>query len=131
MSINDELIEKIWRKANEVKGYNPDLIRKDPCDAWIRRDKYGDRKSPFGWEIDHVMPRAKLESRNVPVDEIDDELNLRAMNWMNNDSKKDDYPTYHSSVTADEERNKEVDEVRTVDDSLQLLLDNVFGKYFV
>lgn len=131
MSINDNLIEAIWQRANAVEGYDETLIRKDPCGAWIRRDKYGDRTSPFGWEIDHVMPRVLLESRNVPTDEIDDERNLRAMNWMNNDSKKDDYPEYHSRVTSEGERNKEVDEVRTIEEARQLLINNLFGKYFV
>lgn len=34
---NEETIEKIWKLALTVEGFNPDIIRKDACGAWIMK----------------------------------------------------------------------------------------------
>ena len=55
MEKNDkERLDVIWNKGQVVKGYNEKCYRKDACGAWMIREKYGDRTSPFGWEIDHI-----------------------------------------------------------------------------
>ena len=61
MEKNDkERLDVIWNKGQVVKGYNEKCYRKDACGAWMIREKYGDRTSPFGWEIDHIYPKSKL-----------------------------------------------------------------------
>jgi hypothetical protein len=78
MTSSDEIVQKVWEKGKIVDEYNPDKYRKDACDAWIAREKYGDRKSKLGWEIDHIDPDAE-----------DDLSNLRPLQWANNLDKSD------------------------------------------
>lgn len=56
MSFSDEDIQKVWEKGKVVVGQNANQWRKDECGAWIDRDKYGNRESKYGWEIDHIDP---------------------------------------------------------------------------
>jgi hypothetical protein len=44
---------------------DPALVRLDELGNIIQRDKYGDRKSLFGWEIDHIVPRARGGSDDI------------------------------------------------------------------
>lgn len=89
----DENTKKlVWNNARTMKGYDPDNIRIDPCGAIILWTHYGLRTSEYGWEIDHVFP--------VDLGGDDNILNLRAMQWENNLSKGNDYPSYVSVVTA-------------------------------
>jgi len=89
----EQIIQKVWEKATIVKGYNAATIRKDSCGAWIIRSDYGNVNSIYGWEIDHIYPTEKGGK--------DDFDNLRALQWENNRSKKDDYPYYSASVQAE------------------------------
>lgn len=81
MSYSDEIVQKVWEKAFIVPGYDPQVWRKDKCGAWIKRSHYGNRRSQYGWEIDHITPVAKGG---------DDSLaNLRPLQWENNASRQD------------------------------------------
>jgi 5-methylcytosine-specific restriction endonuclease McrA len=72
-------IQQVWEKATLVSGIDPNIFRKDQCGAWIGRQQYGNRKSSYGWEIDHITPESQGGS---------DELsNLRPLQWENNMSK--------------------------------------------
>lgn len=89
----EELIQKVWEKGKIVGGVNPSIYRKDDCDAWIKRDEYGNRKVDFGWEIDHIKPND------------DNSLsNLRPLQWENNLDKSDG--KLKCNVTSDGSRNK-------------------------
>lgn len=99
---SEEIKRAVWNKANSVDGLDPNMVRKDPCGALIVWDKYGASENDYGWEIDHIIPRALLEKLDVPAVEIDAIQNLRAMHHKNNASKADNYPTYISVVTAGE-----------------------------
>lgn len=77
----EELVLKVWTKAFAVMNQDPTHIRKDRCGAWIVFEAYGDRNSEFGWEIDHVIPRA-----NGGTDDLD---NLQPLHWNNNVAKSD------------------------------------------
>lgn len=88
--INEDTIQEVWDRARTMEGFDPAMYRKDACGALIMRDKYG-RTNPFGWEIDHVYPVSRGGD-----DQIE---NLRAFHYLNNRSKRDDYPSYTSSVT--------------------------------
>jgi len=80
---SDDIIQRVWEKANVVTGVNPASRRKDACGAWIDRNMYGDRsvKNNTGWEIDHITPHSQGGT--------DDVSNLRPLQWYNNASKSD------------------------------------------
>ncbi len=77
--VDENLIQKVWEKAKIIKNYNPDLWRKDECNAWIKRSNHGNRNSLYGWEIDHISPSGG-----------DNISNLRPLQWKNNVDKSDE-----------------------------------------
>ena len=78
---SNQTIQDVWEKGDTVENYDHNLFRKDQCGAWIKRDHYGNRKSSYGWEIDHITPVA---------DGGGDELsNLRPLQWENNVATSD------------------------------------------
>ena len=83
---------RIWRAMPTIEGKDESIFRLDSCGALIEWDKYGDRQSEVGWEIDHVVPKSLLIEKGATEEEIDDEENLRPMHWKNNDMKSADYP---------------------------------------
>ncbi len=72
---------QVWQKGRVVTGFDPKLYRKDSCGAWIVFTDYGQTTSAFGWEIDHIHPRA-----HGGGDEIQ---NLQPLQWENNRQKAD------------------------------------------
>lgn len=127
--IDRVLLDYLWERAFPVDGYNQERYKHDACGAWIERDKYGDRTSPYGWEIDHIYPQSLLKERKVAQDEIDNLGNLRALNWQNNDSKGTDYPSYHAKVRAEGNKNVIDDRELVVNKDTQQVVDGLFGKY--
>lgn len=115
----EEAIDAIWQKGIIVDGYDPEKYRQDAAGAWMMKNKYGDRTSMYGWEIDHVFP-SSLGGENHFA-------NLRPLNWRNNESKSDDYPNYESAVTADGNQNKEETVGKTVNPSLQKILKEIYS----
>ena len=81
----DELRKKVWAKGQIVEGFAPSLFRKDACGAWIVWDKFGVQDNLFGWEIDHVCPKSRLQQRGFSDEEIDDliVLNVKDADWFN------------------------------------------------
>lgn len=116
---DEKTIEQVWELARKVDGFNPNIVRKDACGAWIMKNQYGNRNSVFGWEIDHVYP--------LSMGGADDEINLRAMQWENNLSKGDDYPVYKSKVQSEGNKNIYKEEQYTVNDSLQDRLKTLYN----
>ncbi|MFI3296906.1 MAG: HNH endonuclease domain-containing protein [bacterium] len=110
---------KIWEKAIKIDGFNPEKYRQDVCGAWIAYSRYGDRNNMYGWEIDHIYPRSRGGN--------DDERNLRAMHWRNNESKGNDYPHYESVVIADGNRNIDRNVSFTVNEATRKILLEEFG----
>lgn len=115
---SDELIQTIWEKGLVQEGFDPNVARKDACGAWILRNQYGNTDSNFGWEIDHVYPRA-LGGTTV-------EENLRSMQWQNNRSKGDDYPSYMASMRAVNNENEPIEGQYTVNESLRNKLAQLY-----
>lgn len=73
MSWNNSDIVKIWCKGTVVNGYDAANWRLDRYGNWIAFHAYGNRDSPYGWEIDHINPHdGNLLS------------NLQPLQWMNN-----------------------------------------------
>lgn len=118
--ITNDIIERVWSKARIENGYNPDLVRKDACGAWIMKNHYGNRNSEYGWEIDHVYP--------ISMGGSDDEANLRAMQWENNLAKGDDYPIYLSKIQAEGNKNINKESQFTINQELREQLDSLYLK---
>lgn len=117
---NENIIEQIWNHATQVEGFNPDIIRKDACGAWIMRNQYANRDSIFGWEIDHVYP--------ISMGGADDFVNLRAMQWENNASKGDDFPTYKSKIQSEENKNIYKEVQYTINADLQQKMKSMYER---
>lgn len=116
---NQDLIQAVWEKGLVVEGYNPDLYRKDAGGAWIARDAYADRNREFGWEIDHIFPKAKGGDNHF--------FNLRPMNWNNNVSKGDDYPKYTAAVTSKDNKNVVTNTPCEVNATIQQKISSEYG----
>ena len=91
-TFTDDEIQKVWDKLESVEGEDSTMYKKDYAGAWIKRDEYGNTGSSLGWEIDHRKPVAKGGT--------DDVWNLDALQWNNNRTKSDDYPTWNTSKKA-------------------------------
>lgn len=94
MANEEEEIQQIWKKGKIVSNNDPEIWRKDQCDAWIKRTEYGNRESEYGWEKDHIDP-----------DGGDDLENLRPLQWKNNVDKSEG--RLKCPVTAKGVHNKE------------------------
>jgi hypothetical protein len=119
--MDEELIQKVWEKGRVIANYNPDLFRQDVAGAWMIREQYGNTDSMFGWQIDHIYPRA--------LGGTDALFNLRPMQWMNNRSKGDNYPKYLAKVISRDNRNVEEDTPCVVSESTQKEIANHYGSH--
>ncbi|MBR3647261.1 MAG: hypothetical protein IKN59_02605 [Paludibacteraceae bacterium] len=125
--MNINLIKKeVWDKGQIVEGFNPDMYRKDPCGAWIVWDKFGVQDSIYGWEIDHIFPKSRLEKMGFSAELIDNLHNLRPIQHSNNESKNDDYPSYTAVVTSDGNKNIYREASLTVNDTTRNLLSQLY-----
>ncbi len=128
MEITNQLKQSVWEKGQIVDGFNPDMYRKDPCGAWIAWDKYGVQDNIYGWVIDHIFPKSKLENMGVSISLIDDLRNLRPMQHENNASKSFDYPSYMAVVTSDGNKNIYKDSPLTVNEATRTILDQLYRR---
>jgi len=79
MAHSKEFIQAIWEKGRIARGSDPKIWRKDTCNAWIKRNEYGNRSSQFGWEIDRITTGIKGGSYTIS--------NCRPLQWRNNVKK--------------------------------------------
>lgn len=122
-------IDLVWSKGDVVDGRNPEVWRLDCCGALINRMKYNDRESPYGWEVDYVVPFALLKEKGVCDDDINILDNLRPIHCQNNVSKAQDYPVYKSAVIYQNGKNVPSSGYFEVNKSLQHKLNLLFQKY--
>lgn len=123
----DSLKQQVWEKGQVVEGFNPDLYRKDPCGAWIVWEKYGVQDNIYGWEIDHICPRSRLEKLGFEEETISDLRNLRPMQHQNNASKDNDYPSYTAVVTSEGNKNVTKELNLTVNATTREMLKNLYN----
>jgi hypothetical protein len=84
--------QQVWEKGQIVAGYDPTILRKDACGAWMRWFDYGKTDSQNGWEIDHIYPESKGGGNQLS--------NLQPLHWQNNRSKGDSLGLNYCAVWA-------------------------------
>jgi hypothetical protein len=76
MSMLEDLKRAAWARTTPVSGQNSWEFRKDARGNLIRYADFGNRHSPFGWELDYIVSRAFGGSG--------DPDNLQALHWKAN-----------------------------------------------
>ena len=95
MAFDDATKLAVWNKGKVVGTNDPKVWRQDECGAWMQFSKHGDRKSTYGWEIDHIT-----STDNGGSDALS---NLRPLQWENNLSKSSG--RLKCAITAKGEKN--------------------------
>lgn len=127
MKITEKLKKAVWEKGIVVPDYDSKRYRKDACGAWMAWDRFNDKHSPYGWQIDHIYPAEKLLLKRLTQSRIDDLLNLRPMHWKNNHAKGIDYPTYRAVIKAVDNHNEHIDDTFEIKTDDQLRLRELYG----
>lgn len=91
-NFTEDKIDLVWEKAKIIDGHDATKYRQDAAGAWIQRDEYG-TEGNFGWEIDHIFPEALGGNENL--------ANLQPLQWENNRTKADNFPSFSTSVSSD------------------------------
>lgn len=91
-NFTDDKINAVWEKAKKIDGYDSDKYRQDVAGAWMQRDKYG-KEENYGWEVDHMFPESLGGNENT--------ANLQALQWENNRTKADNFPSYSTLVSSE------------------------------
>ena len=121
--------DEVWKNGTAVDGYDENRWRKDACGAWMDYNEYGNTDSKYGWQVDHIFPGSVLENNNVSEENRDNLINLRPLQWKNNDVKDKDYPTYDSAVTSSGNTNIDNVETYTVNEKKQRALEDFFANH--
>ena len=74
MTMLEDLKRAAWARTSPVSGQmNAWEFRKDCLGNLVRYADFGNRHSPFGWELDHIISRSAGGST--------DPENLQALHW--------------------------------------------------
>ena len=68
--------QQVWEKGKIINGKDPFIYRMDDYGKIIQYSEHGNRQSPYGWEIDHIIPQA--------LDGSDSLSNLRLLHFRRN-----------------------------------------------
>jgi hypothetical protein len=111
-SFSEDIIEAVWKKGRAIDGKDPDVYRLDAAGAIIKKDNRR-VNTQFGWEIDHIFPKAKLKDAGVSEDKWDDLINLQPLHADNNRAKGDDYPGFTTEKVMNNETFKNITAVKS------------------
>jgi hypothetical protein len=85
MSMLEDLKRAAWARTSPVSGQpNAWEFRKDCLGNLVRYADYGNRHSPFGWELDYIVPRSLGGSG--------DSDNLQVLHWKAGAARKESLP---------------------------------------
>ena len=85
MTMLEDLKRAAWGRTSPVSGQlNAWEFRKDCLGKVVRYSDFGNRHSPFGWELDHIVPRS--------VGAATDPDNLQALHWKTVAARSDALP---------------------------------------
>ena len=85
MTLLEDLKRSAWGRTTPVGGHaNAWEFRKDKLGNLVRYADFGNRKSPFGWELDFIVSRALGGSS--------DPENLQALHWRATAARIDNVP---------------------------------------
>ena len=85
MTMLEDLKRATWARTSPVSDQqlNSWEFRKDSLGNLVRFADYGNRHSPFGWELDYIAPRAMGSN---------DPENLQALHWRAIAARSDQVP---------------------------------------
>ena len=85
MTLLEDLKRAAWGRTSPVSGQlNAWEFRKDCLGNVVRYSDFGNRHSPFGWELDHIVARS--------VGASTDPDNLQALHWKTVAARSDALP---------------------------------------
>ena len=85
MTLLEDLKRAAWSRTSPVGGHgNAWEFRKDKLGNLVRYADFGNRKSPFGWELDYIEPRS--------IGGATDPENLQALHWRATAARTDNAP---------------------------------------
>jgi hypothetical protein len=86
MTMLEEMKRAAWGRTNPVSTMqlNAWEFRKDCLGNLVRFSDYGNRHSPFGWELDHIVPRMNGGTSDAE--------NLQALHWRATAARADNVP---------------------------------------
>ena len=85
MSMLEDLKRAAWSRTSPVPGQPHSWeFRKDCMGNLVRYADFGNRHSPFGWELDHIVPRALGGSSEIE--------NLQVLHWKATAGRNDNVP---------------------------------------
>ena len=85
MTMLEDLKRAAWARTSPVSNsLNSWEFRKDAMGNLVRYADYGNRHSPFGWELDLIVPRS--------VGGSTDAENLQALHWKATAARHDSVP---------------------------------------
>lgn len=98
-AFSEELIQKVWDRAQKIENKDPRIYRLDNCGALIKREHYLKKgyALSMGWEIDHIKPKSKNGTDELP--------NLQVLQWENKKAKAESFPFWKCIVSGEEDGN--------------------------
>ena len=85
MSMLEDLKRAAWARTSPVSGQpNAWEFRKDCLGNLVRYADYGNRHSPFGWELDRIVPSSLGGSSEAD--------NLQVLHWKAGAARKESLP---------------------------------------